>query len=193
MKWLDILFSGAGVAIVAAIVAIAARYVARRRIQHTRYAKYFGKYQGYHLASSGSGSVIRSVLSIYLAPNGEPALYLDNHGPYDYGGRIRFLGNVIYFDLEGKHPELVRFVGQEPLRDSFEILAGVLSGVSEAWLPVCCKVVFVKVGAPEPPAELQPAQVDQRIYDFLRQPRNPIRVLPMEERTLDGLAESIEP
>ena len=52
MNWLEIVFGGAGVAIVSAIVAWAARMMARQRLQHVRFAKYFGKYQGYHLATS---------------------------------------------------------------------------------------------------------------------------------------------
>jgi len=142
---------------------------------------------------SRNGKVIRSILSICQGPNGEPALYLDNYGEYDYNGRMRFLGNTVYLEFQGKHPELLNFVCQEPLSDSFQVLAGILTGVSGKWYPVCCKVVFQKVGAPEPTAELQPAQVDKRIYDFLRQPQNPIRVLPMDDATLDGLAAATEP
>ncbi len=192
MHWIDLLFSGAGVAIVAALATQLSRRIEKRRVQQSRFARYFAKYQGYHLSTGKDGKVIRSTLSVYQGRDGEPELYLEDVGAFNYTGKLTFLGNTMYMDFRGRHPELLRIVCSEPLTDAFVVLPCVYAAVSATWMPACGKLLFEKVVSPLPAAELEPNEIDKSVYDFLRKPKNPIRIKPMSHPTLDRLAEATE-
>ena len=193
--WLGILFGGAGVTVVGLIAAYVAGQIKKEKAKQNRYSKYYGKYQTYHLNTSCNGNIVRSFLSIYQGKTGEPEIYFDCYGNYNYKGTMELIGNTIYMNLRGNHPELLRIVCAEPLGDTVEVLPCVYAAVTGKWWPTCGKLLLVKSVGPEISAELEPDkdQIDNRILDFmLCIPKNPCRVRPMNRSILANLHEAID-
>jgi len=170
------IFSGAGVAVISAIIYFVRRGLSHRRRRIAQVHALCGYYEVFHLSTALPGIVIRSALEI--SQDGWGSLSLSFHSfNYKYKGTvIADLKNVTLLLDGDPHIEKLIIIFSEPLTTEFEILEGVFAAPTENGVPACGKMLARKLPNPSTCQKLEQKDCDPKLIKFLTSTPNPILV-----------------